>query len=88
MQNDVAILEFDEPLNDMPEYAKPVCIASTAHQGGEVAYVSGWGHTTQGIIKKIAASRKTLSSEFPTRSDTKPGYAATEDGKGLEISDL
>lgn len=48
MENDVAILEFDEPLSDMPEGATPVCIASTPHVGGETAYVSGWGHTSQG----------------------------------------
>ena len=66
MQNDVAILEFDKPLSDVPEYAKPVCIASTAHKGGEIAYVSGWGHTTQGIIKSRLVKKKMSSESIRT----------------------
>ena len=50
MANDIAILEVDttEAALSAATFAKPICLASRDYTSGEVAFVSGWGTTSEG----------------------------------------
>ena len=70
MSNDIAILEFSGlTLDDLSgTHAQPACLASRDYTDGEMAVVSGWGTTSEGMLY-WASTRENLSSgSYPHHS--------------------